>query len=61
MTQGGYSPPSAQDRAVSAAAARSLAMLCEASIRALLFYMYSIIGMKEKQLLSNYREFERAL
>lgn len=61
LTRAGYSPLRVQDRAVSAAAAKSLSVLGESSTRALLFHMCSITGMQEKELLSNYMEFERTL
>lgn len=61
LTQVGYAPLKAQERAVLAAATMSLGVLGEASTKALLFHMCSVTGMQEKKLLSNYREFERAL
>ncbi|MEO9295901.1 MAG: hypothetical protein ABI347_09925 [Nitrososphaera sp.] len=61
LTQTGYVPLRAQDRAVLAAARRSLGVLGDASKRALLFHMCLMTGQKERELLSNYREFERAL
>jgi hypothetical protein len=57
----GYRPLKVQDRAVASAALSSLSVLGESSIRALLFHICSLAGMQERQLLSNYKEFERTL
>ena len=61
LTQVGYLPLKAQERAVRAAATKSLGVFGEASTEALLFHMSSLTGKHERELLSNYKEFEKAL
>lgn len=57
----GYAPIRLQERIVAAAARRALAVLGEQSVAALLYHMSTQAGKKEKELLSNYVEFEKAL
>jgi len=61
LRERGFSPLRLQDRLVSAAARRALAILGEQSVVALIFHMTTLTGLKEKELLSNYAEFEKAL
>lgn len=61
LLEKGYSPLRLQDRVVSSAARRALAVLGEQSVAALIYHMSSLTGLKEKELLSNMVEFEKAL
>jgi hypothetical protein len=61
LIQKGYAPIKVRDRAVQAAALRALGVLGPASVKALLFHMCALTSMQEKDLLANYREFEKAL
>ncbi|MEM3160936.1 MAG: hypothetical protein QXJ74_09165 [Nitrososphaera sp.] len=61
LRERGYEPLRLQDRIVSSAARRALAVLGEQSVAALLYHMSTMTGKNEKELLSNYVEFEKAL
>ncbi|AIC15469.1 hypothetical protein [Nitrososphaera viennensis] len=61
LDERGYKPLKMQEKAVASAAMSSLTVLGESSIRALLFHMSTLAGMQERELLSNYKEFEKAL
>lgn len=61
LVQKGFVPLKVQDRIVSAAAKNMLAVLGEASSKALMFHMTSLTGLSERELLANFRELERAL
>lgn len=57
----GFVPLRLQDRLVSSAARRALSILGEQSVVALIYHMMTLTGLKERELLSNYAEFEKAL
>jgi hypothetical protein len=57
----GYEPTQAYERVLATTALASLSVLGAASVKALLFHMSALTGIEEKALLSNYKEFERAL
>ena len=61
IVEKGYAPLQGQERLVSPAAKKALAVLGAASSRALLFHMTSLTGLQEKELLANFRELEKAL
>ncbi|MGI0020058.1 MAG: hypothetical protein ACREAY_06280 [Nitrososphaera sp.] len=61
IVQKGYAPLQIQERIVSAAAKKTLAVLGDTSSRALLFHMTSLTGLQERELLANFRELEKAL
>lgn len=61
LLERGYAPLRMQDRIVSHAARRALAVLGEHSVTTLLYHMWTLTGMKEEELLSNHVEFEKAL
>jgi hypothetical protein len=61
LREKGFLPLSLQERLVSSAARRALAVLGEQSVVALIYHMTTLTGLKEKELLSNYAEFEKAL
>lgn len=61
LIQKGYAPLKVQERAIQAAAMSSLGVLGQASVRVLLFHMCALTRLLEKDLLVNYREFEKAL
>lgn len=61
LQEQGYAPLDAHERVVAATAMSSLSVLGASSVKALLFHMSTLSGLQEKELLSNYREFEKAL
>lgn len=61
LQEQGYGPLKVHERVMAATALSSLAVLGTSSVKALLFHMSMLSGMQEKELLSNYREFEKAL
>lgn len=61
LIEKGYTPLRLQERIVASAARKALAVLGEQSVAALLYHMSTLTGLKEKELLSNYIEFEKAL
>jgi hypothetical protein len=61
LQEQGYEPLKAHERVLAATALFSLSVLGTSSVKALLFHMSTLTGMQEKELLSNYREFEKAL
>lgn len=61
LSEQGYVPLKVRERVVAATALSSLSVLGTSSVRALLFHMSTLTGMQESELLSNYREFEKAL
>jgi hypothetical protein len=61
LDEKGYKPLKVQKKAVASAALSSLTVLGESSVRALLYHISTLAGLQEKELLSNYKEFEKAL
>ncbi len=61
LLERGYLQLRLQDRVVSQAACRALSVLGEQSVAALLYHMSAMAGLKEKDLLSNLVELEKAL
>ncbi|AIF84687.1 hypothetical protein NTE_02644 [Candidatus Nitrososphaera evergladensis SR1] len=61
LDERGYKPLKVQEKAVASAALSSLTVLGESSVRALLYHMAALAAMQERELLSNYKEFEKAL
>ncbi|MEO9363014.1 MAG: hypothetical protein ABI348_03850 [Nitrososphaera sp.] len=61
LDERGYKPLKMQEKAVASAALGSLTVLGESSVRALLYHMSTLAGVQEKEILSNYKEFEKGL
>ena len=61
LIEKGYTPLRLQERIVASGARKALAVLGPQSVAALLYHMSTLTGLKEKELLSNYIEFEKAL
>lgn len=61
LDEKGYRPLKVQEKVVASAAMNSLAVLGEPSVRALLYHVSAVAGMQEKEIISNYKEFEKAL
>jgi hypothetical protein len=61
LLEKGYTPLRLQERIVASASRRALAVLGEQSVAALLYHMTTLTGLREKEILSNYIEFEKVL
>jgi hypothetical protein len=61
IVQKGYAPLQVQERIISAAAKKALAVLGDKSLRTLMFHMTPLTGLQERELLANFRELEKAL
>lgn len=61
LYEAGYVPFDLTERVVSTSSRNALAILGESSIRALMFHMTFLSGMSEKELLADYKAFEKSL
>lgn len=61
LDERGYKPLKIHEKVVASAALSSLTVLGESSVRALLYHMSTLAGMQEREILSNYKEFEKGL